>query len=414
MMPSRSLPRRSRSRAPARSVRSWTIRGALAAAVAIVGGFATTFSIAWTQVSRDPSLAHQLAPYDGRITGVYAASLTGPEAPAVKRSQADVLASHALRQDATSVTAASTLGLDAQMDGKAGAARRYFDYAQSLSRRDLQTQLWAIEDAVAHGDIRSTLNHYDIALRTTARGGDLFFPILAAASQDAQVRAELVRKLSIRPSWGEGFLNYLAGSGLDPRPTAALFVALRSAGVPVLPGARADLVDALINGGFIGEAWSYYTTIRIGADRRRSRDSRFTTNDDWPTPFDWVPLNSDGMTTSIQGGLVDVSAPAGIGGVMLRQMQVLPPGTYRLSGHSLGIEQDASALPYWTLICDRKGRELGRVGVPSSKVDHGRFSGTFTVPADCPLQTLALIARPSEVPSGLSGQFDHVGLVPVG
>jgi len=378
----------------------------------VIGGYGTAFSIGQAVVSVNPTLAHRLVPYDGRTTAVYAASLTGPEASAAARAQADALASRALRQDPTAVVAASTLGLDAMIEGRKAIARQYFTYAQILSRRDFKTQLWAIENAVGRGDVRGALDQYDIALRTTARGGELFFPILASANATPEVRAGLIHKLVTRPPWGEGFINYLAGSGLDARPAAALFMGLRRAGVVISPVAQADVIEALINGGFTEDAWAYYASLHPGVDRGHSRDPHFAANTDQPTPFDWVAVNTDGISTSIQGGAVDFTVPASVSGAMLRQVQLLPPGAYRLSGHSLGIVQEAEALPYWTLICGSTGRELDRVDVPNSATGSGRFVGGFKVPANCPVQVLTLIARPSEATGGLSGQFDTVELVP--
>ena len=132
-----------------------------------------------------------------------------------------------------------------------------------------------------------------------------------------------------------------------------------------------------------------------------------------PSQLDWAPINDGGLTTSIQSGVFDFAAPASVGGPMLRQLQMLPPGSYRLTGHSIGIEQADGARPYWVLTC-QSGRELGRVEVPNSSVSNGNFTGVFSVPADCPMQILMLMARPSDAVAGLSGQFDQVALVPAG
>ncbi|MEB3025968.1 hypothetical protein, partial [Parvimonas sp. M13] len=83
----------------------------------------------------------------------------------------------------------------------------------------------------------------------------------------------------------------------------------------------------------------------------------------------------------------DFSVPVTVGGVMLQQAQALPTGRYRLSGKSAEIAQDANAAPYWTLVCG-DGRELGRVTVPNSAQDAGRFAGEFTVSGNCPVQFL--------------------------
>ncbi len=394
-----------------RSPQEWTVRLALAAVAIVLCYYSVTFSIAQVVVKQNPTLAYRLAPYDGRITAAYATSLAGPNAPPGDRARADVLAKRALQQDPTAVAAAATLGINADVRGDKATARRYFSYAQKLTRRDLRTQLWMIEDAVQRGDIPGALHQYDITLRVFPTLGEMLYPVLASASGDPAIRRELVKTLAGKPAWSESFVNFVAGGGPDPKSTAALFLDLRRARVPVPEIARARAVNALIAGGRIDAAWSYYVSMRPGADRRRARDPRFAANLEGPSQLDWVPINDSGLTTIIQGGLFDFAAPASFGGPMLQQLQLLPPGAYRLRGHSIGIEQVAGTLPYWTLRC-QDGRELGRIEVPNSNVANGLFTGTFSVPADCPVQTLVLAARPSDALSGLSGQIDRVELVP--
>ncbi len=393
------------------SPKEWVVRLVLAAVAVALGYYSVTFSIAQVAAKRDPALAYRLAPYDGRIAAAYATSLAGPNATPQDRAQADVLAKRALQHDLLAVGAAATLGLNADVRGDEAAARRYFTYAQKLSRRDLRTQLWMIEDAVQREDIPGALHQYDITLRIFPTLSDVLYPVLASASVDPVIRRELVKTLAGKPAWSDSFINYVVGNSTTPKATAVLFLDLRRAGVLVPETARAGAINALIAGGELNVAWSYYTSIRSHADRRRSRDPRFATNLETPSALDWTPVNDGGLTTSIQGGIFDFAAPASFGGPMLQQVQLLPPGTYRLSGHSIGIEQAAGALPYWTLRC-QDGRELGRVEVPNSNVARGNFNAMFSVPADCPMQTLLLTARPSDAMSGLSGQFDRVELAP--
>jgi hypothetical protein len=380
--------------------------------VAVVLGYhGVTFSLAQMVVKRDPAHAYKLAPFDGRITAAYATSLAGPDATAKDRTRADAFAKRAFQQDPTAVAAVATLGINADVRGDKVASRHYFVYAQKLSRRDLRTQLFMIEDAVQRNDIAGALHQYDMTLRVSPALGELLYPVLASASADPDIRRELVKTLAGKPIWGDGFIGFIAGNAPDPKSTAALFLGLRRAGVPVSEAAHARTVEALIAGRKVDVAWSYYATIRPGANRRQSRDPHFALAISEPSQFDWNAINDGGLVTGIQSGIFDFAAPASVGGPMLQQLQLLPPGTYRLSGHSIGIEQAADALPYWTLRC-QNGRELGRVEVPKSSVGRGYFTGLFSVPADCPVQTLVLTARASDAVSGLSGQFDLVELVP--
>lgn len=389
------------------SAAEWGVRGLLAVAALLIGYSSLTRTLAYSTRISDPERAHALSPGDGRITAQAAQALAGVEATSADRAQADRLAQVALLQDPTAVAAVSTLGLDAQLRGDTQRARQLFAYSQTLSRRDIKTQLWAIEDAVGRGDVPGTLIHYDIALQVSRTAPDLLFPVLAGAIADPAIRTALTRTLTRRPAWGDAFLTYVAVKGPDPRATARLLTEVRRVGLTVGGGASAEIINLLVFRNLVDDAWSYYASIRAGVDRRRSRDPGFTGVDS-PTLFDWTPINEGGISSSIQrgeqGGVFAFSASASIGGPLLRQTQLLVPGTYRLQAQGSGIEQPAGSRPYWTLTC-LDGRELGRVAQGS-----GRAEGRFEVPAGCPIQTLALIARPSDMVSGVSGQIDRVRL----
>lgn len=396
---------------PQRLAHEWIGRALLAVGAVAAGYAGATQSLAYMLRGGDVASAHALVPGDGRVTAALAQRLAGADASNEDRARADALARTALRQDPTAVAAVGTLGFSAQLRGELAGARRLFAYAQALSRRNLETQLWAIEDAVGRGDVADALRHYDIALRTSPSAGDLLFPVLAEAAIDPAIRGALVATLADKPAWSEAFINRVAAGAIDARGAARLFLALSKAGVLVPEGAKAAAVGGLIKAGAEEEAWAYYASIRSGADRRRSRDPRFAAALTTPSPFDWTPIAEAGGISSIQAGAVDFSVPASVGGALLQQMQMLPPGAYRIEGHSAGIDQPDGALPYWVLTCWR-GDELGRVVVPNSAQAGGNFTGSFRVPAGCPVQTLTFVARPSDMVSGLSGQIDRVQLSP--
>ena len=401
---------------PRRSAFEWVVRIGLALIVAILVGWSVMQSLAYSERGLAPEMAHRLAPGDGRITAILSEKLSGPMATQQQRVQADQMARLALRQDATAVPAVATLGIDAQIRGDTVSARRIFAYAQKLSRRDFRTQLWAIEDAVSRGDVAGTLKQYDITLRTSTYGPDLLFPVLSSAVADPAIRAALIHTLAARPAWAHSFIEYVAGNGPNPRSVFNLFIGLQRAGVSISGDARTALINALLKGDFYDEAWAYYASIRPGADRRRSRDPYFTAAFDAPSPFDWTPVNDSVISASIQrgdtGGVFVFSAPASVGGLMLRQMQLLPPGNYVLQGHGRNVDQSDSSRPYWVLSC-LDGRELGRVEMANSTKANGAFIGRLSVPAGCQVQYLSLVARPSEEVGGVSGQLDWVQLMPV-
>lgn len=398
-----------------RSAREWAVRCLLAVTAAVLGYAGVTSTAGYAIRADDAARAHALAPDDGRITGIYAQSLSGADATPVNRARASRLAREALRQDPTVVAAVATLGLDTQIRGDIARARRLFAYAERLSRRDLRTQVWAVENAVGQGDIAGALQHYDIALRTSRSAPDLLFPVLASAIADGAVRRVLVATLARTPAWGPHFVSYAVGQGPDPSAAAALVAALRRAGVEVSAGIGVSLVDRLIGAGRPQEAWGAYASLRTGANRHRSRDPGFAGDPASATAFDWRPADVPGLSAAIQrddrNGVLDFSAAPSIGGTVVQQVQMLPAGAYRLEGDASPINQPEGSRPYWLLSC-RDGRELGRVTLPSGS--RGVFAGRLAVPANCPVQVLALVVRSSETMTGIAGQVDRVQLIPAG
>lgn len=414
-MPSRTPHRVSRRR---RAPREWVGRIALACGLSVLGYQSVAFSVAQVAAKSNPLTADAIISYDGRLTAAHAAALITPTVSQAERTLAGALSRKALRQDPTAVSAAATLGIVTLAQNDPSAARRLLAYAQMLSRRNVQTQLWSIEDAVGRGDVPGALRWYDIALRTKPELSDVLYPVLAQASRDPTIRTALVRTLAGRPPWSDSYVGFAAGQKDDPQSTAALFAQLRARGVAIPAAAQASVVNVLLDGGNVGEAWRHYATIRPGATRTRTRDPRFTAMLETPSLFDWTPVNDGNVSTSIQrtrdGGAFEFSAPASIGGAVLQQVQLLPAGTYRLLGHSDGIAQDTRALPYWMLTCRADGREIGRVMVPNSVQAGGKFAGMLTVPANCPVQTLTLFAQASDAIGGVSGQIDRIVLIPAG
>lgn len=397
-----------------RSSRQWAGRVALACGVAVLGYQGVAFSVAHVVSRSRPQAADSIVSYDGRLIAAHAASLITPGITAITRKEAEVLSSAALRRDPTAILAAATLGVVAVARSDTAYARRLLAYSQMLSRRNTTTQLWSIEDAVGRGDIGSALRWYDIALRTKPQMSDLLYPVLKQASRDPLIREALVRRLEGKPPWLNSYVRYAAAQKDDPQSTVALFMGLQARGVTIPGSAQTSIINLLLDAGNTDQAWRYYAAVRPGAIRTRARDPQFTALLEAPSQFDWITLNDNSIGASIErtrdGGTFEFSAPASIGGPVLQQVQLLPPGTYRLAGHSSGIAQDARALPYWTLTCRSDGRELGRVVVPNSAQAGGVFAGPLQVSSNCPVQTLTLFAQASDAIGGTSGQINRVVL----
>lgn len=398
-----------------RSPLKWGIRLILAGIVGWLGYLSVMQSVALVLPDSRIEEAYALAPSNGRIAGRLSQTLYRPDSSEADRARAVKIAREALRHDPTAVEAVATLAAHALVRGNQAEAERMLDYSQTLSRRDLRTQLMAIELAVARNDIPGTLKHYDIALRTKKNAPDLLYPVLTSALADPAIRTELVKTLGGRPNWDTGFINHAARSDADPAASAAFFHALQAARVSVPGGASVALINRLLAAKLFDDAWSYYAAARPGSDRRQSRDPAFKSLIEARSVFDWIAISSIGVSTAIlsdpANGLFDFTVSMGNGGPLLQQLQMLPPGDYVLEGHSIGVEQPARSRPYWVVRC-QAGGEIARIEVPNSSQAGGRFQGHVNIPADCPVQTLVLIARSSNEIGGVSGQIDRILIRP--
>lgn len=404
-----------RSFFPRQSRSERLLRGVLAAVALAAGGFSVALALAWSLASGAPLRAYDLAPYDGQIAGKAAfAIIAEPKASISMQQRADIIARNGLRLAPTAVSAAAALGLGAEIQGDKTAARRYFAYAQSLSRRDRVTQLWAIEDAVRRSDVAGTLAQYDITLRTLPKLAPILYPVLAQASVDTDVRSGLIKTLSKKPIWSADFINFVSSdSGVPVSTASVLMTALQVAHVAIPNKAVNAVITRLFDSGNIAGAWELYKVVNPSTSSVRSRDPRFARASDTVSPFDWVPVDSDGITAGIGSNAFNYSVAAGSGGVMLRQVELLPPGRYLLTGRTQDIDQPSEARPYWQLTC-RGGNELGRLTLPNSRDSNGVFSARFAVPLGCPVQVLSLIAVPGDAIGGATGQINSTTLAPLG
>lgn len=397
-----------------RSPLNWIARIGLASIALIIGYFGVVSSVANTIKKSDPALAYQLAPYNGVLVAAYAQQEFGYEPSAEDGSFAAALARKALLLDGTAVEALNVLAFQAQLAGRGAQSDAIFANSMNLSRRELRPQLWGIEEAVSMGDIDTALRNYDIALRTSKDAKELLFPTLTSALSESRIRTGLLSILITEPVWDDDFFYFAANSGVNPLGVTRLFLEASKFDLSITDDNRTSLVNSLASQNKYQEAWIFFSSFREDATRRRSRDFGAVLGAQVNSVFDWSVTDQPNISAAIlkdgRNGLADFFVPPSVGGVILQQTQVLPPGLYRLEGTSAGIEQPSRSRPYWALSC-LGGNELSRVQLPNSSENTGTFSGQFSVPQNCPVQILQLIALPSDKASGLSGQIQRVRLV---
>ena len=329
-----------------------------------------------------------------------------------KISAAEKLAVESLRRDPTIIAAVQSIGLAAQLSGDTDKANRLLSYAQQLSRRNLQTHLWAIEYYVARTDTSKVLEEYDLALRTSLFARNLLFPVLGGAISDPVVARDLIVRLKRQPLWSEAFLSFVAGdTRVTPVAAVNFLRTLRASNMPFASAGLATLVARSLNSLEFQTAWTAYVLKRPGAERLRVRDPEFKALPDDPAPFDWTLSNDGSISAYIdeQRGTnqLEVEAGSGSAGIAAQQLQLLPSGEYRLVVDARSISEGARLV--WSLTC-QDGAELTKLTMSSGSAK--RYTGSkFTTPTNCPLQTLTLTADAGESPQALHGIIKRVYLM---
>ena len=360
-------------------------------AIAIVS-VASTYSILATRAA--PSRALAVWPWNEEARAAQASALLqGSPAPGTV-ARANAVAKASLLALPLNVVAARAMGLAAALSGNTTKAGAAMAYAETLSRRDLPTQLWFIEQRVAANDVPGALVHYDRALRTKTEAQDLLFPILLSASTDPAVARPLARILSARPEWWRTFAEQLLGHNPSPM---AIFLIMQ--GLRLDPsdsderGLLARAMDRLVEAKRVDLATELLPP-SMRASRSMPRNGGFETDSGF-RPFDWATSDAPDLNGAMQsrdGGMgraLFVTARNGQSGEVARQVLALAPGSYRLRA-TIGGTALAAEAPTLTIQCVGGGAVLTKLAATTIAVAGTAVSTQFVVPTDCRGQWIAV------------------------
>jgi hypothetical protein len=395
------------------------LRAVAAILILILGGWLVVASSAASLLGASGSdRVLRLAPFDARTIaarseGMFQAAASG-SGPADK-DEIVRLSRASLARDPTVLPAWRTLALSAAVEGDLALARRHFDIAESLSRRDSITQIWLIEEYVRNNDVPGALKHYDIALRTSSRVADVLIPILVNATGEADVVGPLSKILAQEPSWASQFYTIFV-QAFPSSQTALQFVNQLPPEVRTRhSGTLRDLVRKMIQKGEYRHAWGAYVALSDNPSQALVRNSDFEADPTF-SPFEWdlvderdrraeqVPRLDDQSQTSLR-----VLGSGGAIGTVAKQMLMLEPGGYRMSSlvefaGSPGLERLS-----WRIECVRAGDPIYRLDAPARRQGRINMTGAFRVPGSgCEAQWLQLELMAPDTPSGAEAWVHNI------
>lgn len=385
----------------------------IAAAAAIWAVLAATMS--FTIGARSPGLLPGWGLSTAEVKAATAAGIVQSRPSPQEIARARTLAEAALRREPVNVTASRTLGFVALFQRDEAKAARLFRYAESLSRRDLPTQLWLIESRVARNDIQGALRHYDRALRASTSSRDLLEPILIQASADPAIGQPLAALLAVRPPWWTSFTERMIAT--EAPPTAALGLIVRRLRLDPSNdyerGLLAGALNRLVESGAYRLAYAIYREARGGAPPRTElvRNPDFSLESAIP-PFEWQLHDTPGLAAvteardgAPEGLALSIIAENGRSGEVARELLMAPAGEYRLTAVAGAVPADEQARPAISVVCAGEGgAALARLRLPAAASSPARIAHRFRVPpSGCPAQWLriesgASVDRSEELP----------------
>jgi hypothetical protein len=325
--------------------------------------------------------------------------LVTSDASAAKLARAQTLAEGALQRELINGRAAAALASIAALRGDERVAERLFRFSETITRRDLFTQLWLLEAEVGRGDVERALVHYDRAMSVSISSWRLLLPTLANASAERRIAQAVAARLARRPNWWRAFADQFIST--NPSPATAFPVVLSA--LRLNPDDETDrhfLVRAtsrLTEIRAYDQAWSLYAaaTKQPASTRAMLRNGDFNVSTAVP-PFDWQLLDSGGLAAIIQpredgspGNALYLSAQAGQSGEVARQLLLLRPGVYVLSGLAGGSGADSES-PSLRIACAADKTAITQSPLPTDTAQGRSFSLTFSIPSNCPAQWLLI------------------------
>lgn len=274
-------------------------------------------------------------------------------------------------------------------------------------------QLFA--ESLSSGDFRLAVDCLDRLMRTAPElGAELAFAVAQRLDQTA-LRTALAQRLERQPPWGGDFIRRLSNSARTDDIAGLLVAAAEGrSGRPDV--AWTPAMRRLLRAGRVDELRSYFArTAAVDATQPGElvRDAEFrrepgTMGLGWETgrgPGAQVRYLRD--VGGVGGGLQLESDLFSAQSPLASQVVLAPPGRVdvEIVARSAGSGSDGDF--FISLRCDR-GSSLGKQPITAGKSSWLETKASFDVPADCPVQTLAIVARNSDIRSSASLEIDRI------
>ncbi|HEX2255452.1 MAG TPA: hypothetical protein VHG92_01905 [Afifellaceae bacterium] len=348
------------------------------------------------------------APAHASRSALVATLLQAAEAPPesadgqAEIAAAEAAAQQALRDSPLDASALAMLGLAATARAEPERAKRLMELAAIRVPAHPLAQGWLFHHRLAAADATGALAHADAMLRAQPGFLETLLPALAAIAADPESQLPMAELLTAGPPWRSRFLERLAAESADPLAPFGLYAALMAGSDPPSRTELRPYLARLVDTGLYEQARLLWTQ---AVPAERLAEVGYLANGGFEEPptgflFDW-------SVEPVAGARAEFATiPDGDGSRGLRiqfhdrqvtfrhvrQLLMLMPGRYRLSGRAKAEGLRNARGLHWTLTCaDERDTRLGATERISGTTRWHGFEAVFEVPASgCRAQWLRL------------------------
>jgi len=334
------------------------VKAALAvAAAAVLGWSAIADALVNITHTRNPKFALRLDAHDP-VALVRHAEVLLAAGDADASAKVTAALRESVRAQALNPRAFQLLGFASEGSEASAKIGELMAFSNRLSRRNLPTQLWLIEEAVGRNDVARVLELYDIALRSRPSSEAWLFPVLSGAMDEPVIRRHFLPYMHSRPPWLQAFLRTAITTTSNPQAIADLVV--EAGGMPQLREYRdfnGQLIGSLASHGDYTGALEFYRRLpRTDPGVTRTAAMTRSTTDPRYAPVTWQIYQLDGIdatfvATSKEGVQIAAQLDTTYVGPIAQKLLQLAPGTYDLVADHDAPDATALSLLTWRVKC---------------------------------------------------------------
>jgi hypothetical protein len=311
-------------------------------------------------------------------------------------------AQRALRSSPLNARALTLLGLIAERKADQQNADALMRIAGTRTWRDQTTNEWLLNREAHRGDYADALPYADAMLRISYKSQTELFPVLASFTVDPRAFEALTAFLAASPPWRPWVLSELSARLANQTRLIQLYTALNGSENPVTKTELRPYLTRLIKDENFELAYRTWQTTLPPPQRA---DASYPFNRDFAFPVDGLPFNWSLESTPGADIQIVSSTEAGKKRALLvefagsrvrfanvKQLLLLPPGSYSFNGQVKTAELRTARGLWWHIFCANSSEStLANTELVSGTMPWTDFMVKFQVPAtDCGAQWLQL------------------------